>query len=586
MENDRDCTIIVNTCDAYCDIWGAFYTLFKRYWPDCRYPVVLNSESKNDDSCMPGWQIMNAPSQDISWTARLRNVVERVSSEYILIMLDDFFLTDYVDDKKFDYCLSWLNANDDASCITFYYTANDGTPSNLDGYELRPQVGKYKVNAVISLWRKSVLLKYLTYDENPWQFELRGTERSFHENDKFYIAAQETPLIFPYNFCRYGLFSGKWLKDTVSLFTKEHISMDFSIRGFFNSALYSKSASIRNVFQLDSSITAYYRKLNCFPLTDTVQLYSGEKINGGFFTQDYDLYNASQIIQWNLSTSRGFQISDLSIFILYNNNQRESVNFDQLAGNCLCINNSLIFNQIQPFLYIFPSSNAFINHISISGIVSLVEDNAVLNRSYYECQTDLLKPNYVIDSTTKLDRIAYSKIAKLRGQDCFSAINSSYKRIRSIFTQHGCASQFDTRPVRSGSISQQYTIDPDGSRYITWQISKFCGFALKNISIRLVDADGAIVFLPITSIRGGYLLSENTRVFLTNTLLSFMLPKKEFVFIFISAEVEQPIPFKYYSSRLFFISKFEYVLNKVRNLFSLFIRQVAQKIKKVVNYIG
>ena len=164
MENDRDCTIIVNTCDAYCDIWGAFYTQFKRYWPDCRYPVVLNSESKNDDSCMPGWQIMNAPSQDISWTARLRNVVERVSSEYILIMLDDFFLTDYVDDKKFDYCLSWLNANDDASCITFYYTANDGTPSNLDGYELRPQVGKYKVNAVISLRRKSVLLKYLAFD--------------------------------------------------------------------------------------------------------------------------------------------------------------------------------------------------------------------------------------------------------------------------------------------------------------------------------------------------------------------------------------------------------------------------------------
>lgn len=45
MRNTNDCTIVVSTCDAYRDLWPAFFALFKRYWPDCPYKIVLNTET-------------------------------------------------------------------------------------------------------------------------------------------------------------------------------------------------------------------------------------------------------------------------------------------------------------------------------------------------------------------------------------------------------------------------------------------------------------------------------------------------------------------------------------------------------------
>ena len=40
-------TVLVNSCDSYSDAWYPFFTLWKKYWPDCKYPIILNTESKS-----------------------------------------------------------------------------------------------------------------------------------------------------------------------------------------------------------------------------------------------------------------------------------------------------------------------------------------------------------------------------------------------------------------------------------------------------------------------------------------------------------------------------------------------------------
>ena len=41
-----DCTLLVNSCDAYSDLWEPFFKMLGVHWPDCPYPIVLNTESK------------------------------------------------------------------------------------------------------------------------------------------------------------------------------------------------------------------------------------------------------------------------------------------------------------------------------------------------------------------------------------------------------------------------------------------------------------------------------------------------------------------------------------------------------------
>ena len=39
-------SILINSCDAYEDIWEPFFRCFSENWPDCPYPIYLNTETK------------------------------------------------------------------------------------------------------------------------------------------------------------------------------------------------------------------------------------------------------------------------------------------------------------------------------------------------------------------------------------------------------------------------------------------------------------------------------------------------------------------------------------------------------------
>ena len=36
-------TVLVNSCDSYSDAWYPFFTLWKKYWPDSKFPVIFGN---------------------------------------------------------------------------------------------------------------------------------------------------------------------------------------------------------------------------------------------------------------------------------------------------------------------------------------------------------------------------------------------------------------------------------------------------------------------------------------------------------------------------------------------------------------
>jgi len=215
----KDCTVLVNSCDAYSDIWDAFFSLMEKYWPDRPWPVVLNTETKSYTREHTDIRVIHSD-KDISWSDRLRRVLNLIESDYILFMLDDFFLMDYVDTRRVEECLEWIKKDSRVASFTFWPVSWDGKTGNYKGFQLRRHDGRNIVTATLALWSKEKLLSYLEPGENAWQFEAMGTKRSYERDDDFYVMHDIKPYVFPYSFVEIGLFSGQWLKKTVSFLKK------------------------------------------------------------------------------------------------------------------------------------------------------------------------------------------------------------------------------------------------------------------------------------------------------------------------------------------------------------------------------
>ena len=109
-------TILVNSCDAYEDLWMPCFTLLKRYWPDPDTAIVLNTETKQYR--MDGLHIdcANFPEGD-SYGARIRNALKHIHTEYVLLMLDDFFLRQMVRMEEICQIISWMDADSEIVCF-------------------------------------------------------------------------------------------------------------------------------------------------------------------------------------------------------------------------------------------------------------------------------------------------------------------------------------------------------------------------------------------------------------------------------------------------------------------------------------
>ena len=231
-----DCTLLINSCDAYEDIWPAFFALLQKNWT-CPWPVVMNTETK--DVCIDGLQVrtlnlyLDKPAP--AWAGRLLDTLAAIDTEYVFVVLEDFFLTAPVDQAALDACLEAMRRNPDIAVFSFYPAPGDNIPSTeYPGYELRAQVAPFRFNCQAAIWRKARLESFLQPEESAWAWEQTGNLRSYDVPDAFYSVIDKKDSPFPYDPFEHGVYNGKWLESVPALFAANGIGMDFTRRGFFD----------------------------------------------------------------------------------------------------------------------------------------------------------------------------------------------------------------------------------------------------------------------------------------------------------------------------------------------------------------
>ena len=247
-----DCILLVSSYDGGEDLWEGFFTCLFAEWPDFDMPIVLNTESKSYS--FNGRKIetyhLYKKGQKVSWSKRLLAHLKRIDTEYVLFILDDFWLDAPVDTEHFNKCLNWMRENKDVANISFQRTHGENIKDNrFERFEKRPKKAEYKLNCQAALWRRERLIEFMRPHENPWEFEKYGSMRASRYPDSFYTLIDGAPKVFSYDLGGV-LYKGRWHKDAfLPLVQKHNLIIDSSIRGFHEDWLANGAPRKRNLWR-------------------------------------------------------------------------------------------------------------------------------------------------------------------------------------------------------------------------------------------------------------------------------------------------------------------------------------------------
>lgn len=172
-------TILIGTCDKYKFLWDKFVTIFNRYWDsDIQIDKYFLSETIKPE--FEGFKAFTPGT--VPYSGCIKYALDNISTPYVLWMQDDYFLRKIISKKQFQYYFDIIETQGvDRFCFnrykhhTKYYTLN-----HLNGslYQMA-QNSNYSISMQASIWNVEFFKSCLntTSSENPWEFEVNGTNR-------------------------------------------------------------------------------------------------------------------------------------------------------------------------------------------------------------------------------------------------------------------------------------------------------------------------------------------------------------------------------------------------------------------------
>jgi hypothetical protein len=201
------CAVYIGTCDSYSDLWPGFFYCWRRYWPDCPYPVFLGANERTWTD--PGITTLHS-APNTTWSQRIIDQLSLLDHEYVLFVLDDFFLRARVDGKRIADLISYLDVKRGGAVRLLPRPP----PQLRDGDY--PYVGEclpdtpYRICTQATIWRRLDFIGLLRSEENIWQFEMEGQKRGL-ASGKLFFSVYKTALPYRGLIFHHTVEKGKWL---------------------------------------------------------------------------------------------------------------------------------------------------------------------------------------------------------------------------------------------------------------------------------------------------------------------------------------------------------------------------------------
>lgn len=254
------CTIVINTCDEYSDVWELFFKAFEEYWEACDYKIVLNTEILICNLSNVITHNFNEISTLDNWGKRFKQTLLDIDSEFVIMLYDDFILEENVNQDKIKQCIKWLEDETNKNICAFYLIRNQNKnidDGKFEGFEMLPLNADYKLNSAPALWRRDKLISFIEDNDSLWAWEYFGSYRAYNKQSIFYGIKKENEDIYPYNYSMGGaIYRSKWVSGVVlPLVDKYKLDLDLSKRGLIDKIDESNKRTLK--WKIDFFKTGY-----------------------------------------------------------------------------------------------------------------------------------------------------------------------------------------------------------------------------------------------------------------------------------------------------------------------------------------
>lgn len=215
--------IVVLSCDKNEDIFYAFHHCMEKYWKNHPEIIYLTETTKN-----PYYKTICKNYLLNKWTRRIRESLEEIDDDKILLMIDDIFIRSEVDIERIKYANKHLKNN--IAMFNFEKSFDrEDIDTTLKGFKKRKKGSDYELSIMCGLWQKDKLIDVLSGEYDPWSVEYNQDTKDYD----YYINCEDYIIDWGYKtFEHVGLVKGKWAREVVPFFEKEGVEIDYEKRGF------------------------------------------------------------------------------------------------------------------------------------------------------------------------------------------------------------------------------------------------------------------------------------------------------------------------------------------------------------------
>lgn len=215
--------VLMMTCKKFEQLWDPFFILFKKYWPNCPYKIIMGT----DTGSYPGIQTIQT-GKDNGWANNAIDILNKIDAERIIMFFDDFlpyaeFNNDIIRKlvrHSYDFNVGCLRLMPCPGPTSLWHgTKHLGVINENDPYRFSLQA---------AIWDRKLLLELIKPGEDAWETEVNGSKRSNFCYKPFLSVWRDsseypggpTPYIVT------AVVKGVWLDSALELLKKENIPMD------------------------------------------------------------------------------------------------------------------------------------------------------------------------------------------------------------------------------------------------------------------------------------------------------------------------------------------------------------------------
>lgn len=225
-----DISLLIIGYDLYVDVWNHYFELLNKYWTN-RPKTYLATNTlapnyKNVEVIQCG--------EEAEWSRKVYNSLKVIPSEYVVLLLEDFFTTKEVDNYEFTQLVNFCRENNVDYCKLKNQSKIVG-PSFMGKKHLHviDKNTEYGISLQAAIWKKSFLQKLIgSGNYNAWIFELTQVKEKTHlKPDNICIADDRNILEITH-----AVVQSKYLRKAIRVFKNQGYKIDTSQREVMSSS--------------------------------------------------------------------------------------------------------------------------------------------------------------------------------------------------------------------------------------------------------------------------------------------------------------------------------------------------------------